>query len=190
MLGALVGLSACGDDAGPTATYSAATPEEAVRRAESAANALMSALMAKLKPALEKGGPSHAVEVCSDVAPRVLDRIRREQRVFLRRTALRVRNPDNAPDAYEERWLRAAQAQPEVRREPHSEVLETDDGGRELRYLRPIYLQPLCSMCHGPRERIQPQILEVIEARYPEDQATGFLPGQLRGVVSVRVPMR
>ena len=30
--------------------------------------------------------------------------------------------------------------------------------------------------------------LEALKRRYPDDRATGFFPGDLRGVVSVRVP--
>ena len=182
LLSALLSIAACGGEK----ESAALTPEEAIKKAESATNALMAALMAKLKPALEEGGPAHAVAVCSEVAGEIEAQVRREQGVSLRRTALRVRNKENAPDAYEEKWMRDAEAKPEVRLESWSEVV---DGGRELRYIRPIYLKALCSKCHGQRERIQPQILEVIEKRYPDDQATGFLPGQLRGIVSVRVPL-
>ena len=38
-----------------------------------------------------------------------------------------------------------------------------------------------CEACHGERESIDPDVLKTIEAFYPEDRATGFSEGDLRG---------
>ncbi|HCF96715.1 MAG TPA: hypothetical protein DEW46_16805, partial [Verrucomicrobia bacterium] len=46
-----------------------------------------------------------------------------------------------------------------------------------------------CVACHGPEEQIQPDVLAAIRAHYPNDRATGFQPGDLRGAISVEVPL-
>jgi hypothetical protein len=54
-----------------------------------------------------------------------------------------------------------------------------------LRLLRPIVMGEPCLACHGPVEGINPRVLELIRAAYPEDLAVGYQAGDLRGAVSV-----
>jgi hypothetical protein len=54
--------------------------------------------------------------------------------------------------------------------------------------MRAIRLQEFCLACHGPADSIAPAVKQVITARYPNDQATGYAIGELRGAISVRVP--
>jgi len=42
----------------------------------------------------------------------------------------------------------------------------------------------MCLACHG--DNIAPEVTAAIRAHYPEDQATGFATGQLRGAFSIR----
>ena len=65
--------------------------------------------------------------------------------------------------------------------------VETTDGGRVGRYMKAIPTGPQCVLCHG--ENIAPDLRETIQRLYPEDQATGFAPGELRGAFSVRVQL-
>ena len=49
--------------------------------------------------------------------------------------------------------------------------------------------QPLCLKCHGQPEReIAPSTMEVLRRLYPEDRATGFRLGELRGMWRVDLP--
>lgn len=160
--------------------------EAARARAADAAAKLMGALFTELQAALAQGPPEQAIGVCADRAPAIAKRIGEETGVSVRRTSLRTRNPANAPDEFERRWLeRAAE-----RGAPAVDDAEvTRDRGWELRYMRPIRLAEMCVACHGAPERISPAVKEAIARRYPEDRATGFEPGDLRGAVSVRVPL-
>ncbi|MCK6460054.1 MAG: DUF3365 domain-containing protein [Planctomycetes bacterium] len=64
------------------------------------------------------------------------------------------------------------------------------EGGRyQLRYVRVVRLAEMCTTCHGAPDTIPPAVREAVARRYPDDRATGFSPGDLRGVVSVRVPV-
>jgi hypothetical protein len=53
--------------------------------------------------------------------------------------------------------------------------------------MRPLIAVPVCLNCHGPGETINPEVRKVLSARYPEDQATGFQDGDLRGAISVKI---
>lgn len=166
------------------------TPDEAKNRAAAAAQLLMQELMSRLQSAIESGGPANAVQVCADVAQDVTDRLAAEQDLSIRRTGLRVRNPANAPDEFERDWLLRADAAVRAGETVAGlyEILESPDGGSELRHLRPIVFPGgVCSTCHGPVEQIPPEVRAILRQRYPDDQATGFQPGDLRGAISVRV---
>jgi hypothetical protein len=169
-----------------TGRPSAAVVETARRQAGDAATGLTATLFTELSRAVVQEPPGRAVAVCGDVAQRLTADAARREGISIRRTGLRLRNSANAPDEYERRVLERW-AVPGTPPAPVSEVLETADGGYELRYLRPIVLQPLCTRCHGTQEAIPPAIHDVLAERYPDDQAVGFHPGDIRGAVSVRI---
>jgi hypothetical protein len=60
-------------------------------------------------------------------------------------------------------------------------------GEEVIEYARPILVQERCLTCHGDRERLAPGVRELLAARYPLDQATGYRVGDLRGMISVRI---
>ncbi|MBZ0088891.1 MAG: DUF2309 domain-containing protein, partial [Thermoanaerobaculia bacterium] len=46
-----------------------------------------------------------------------------------------------------------------------------------------------CGACHGQPGELAPGVAEVLARRYPGDTATGYTAGDLRGAISVRVPL-
>jgi len=150
--------------------------------AEEAAGALMAALFDRLTSALAEGPPEHALDVCGSVAQEIGASVREKTGVDVRRTSLKVRNPKNGPDAWEEAWLRAAESRKDIPPAGEAHVV-----GKEFRFVRPVYVAELCAKCHGPEETLRPQVVAALKERYPDDRATGYAPGDLRGIVSVRV---
>jgi hypothetical protein len=163
--------------------------KEAVANARAAANALGKDLQTSLFAALDTGGPARAVAFCADSAQALTSRHAREG-VYLRRVSLRVRNPANRPDAGEERLLRELDSLHRARALPGEVVRagRAPDGARVVHYVRPILVQERCLACHGDPGRLAPGVREILTARYPSDQATGYRAGDLRGMISVRVP--
>jgi hypothetical protein len=43
--------------------------------------------------------------------------------------------------------------------------------------------------CHGPEEALQPEVRAALDQRYPEDRATGYAAGDLRGAFWAEVPL-
>ena len=66
-----------------------------------------------------------------------------------------------------------------------SEFVEDADG-RWYRYMKAIPAQPMCLQCHGQEEDIPADVKAVLAWEYPEDQATGYREGDIRGAISIR----
>jgi hypothetical protein len=120
-------------------------------------------------------GPMAAVDVCAKLAPELAERASSAQ-VQVGRSSRRLRNPKNAPRPWLEPLLDELAALPSAEGAQRVTPIE---GGR-YGYAEAIVLKPQCVICHG--KDIHPELAAHIAERYPTDQATGFEPGQLRGV--------
>jgi hypothetical protein len=130
-------------------------------------------LMGALKAGLAEG-PDQAIDACRVEAPAIAAGLTTEQ-VRLGRTSHRLRNPDNAGPA----WVTAVlqdYLDGEGGWQPRVVQLPANRTG----YVEPIVTQPLCLTCHGTD--LAPPVASALETLYPEDQATGFAVGDLRGV--------
>ncbi len=129
-------------------------------------------LMGALKAGLAEG-PAAAIDACRIEAPAIAERHARDG-VRIGRSSHRLRNPDNtAPD-----WVNPILSAWLTSDSREAVVVEID--ADRLGYIEPIIAQPLCLTCHG--EALAPAIGERLEALYPDDKATGFSAGDLRGV--------
>jgi hypothetical protein len=145
-------------------------------------------LQGHLKGGLENGGPTKAIEVCSQLAPSVAADLSAKYGVELGRTSLKLRNPDNAPDAWEKGVLQKFEerkaAGEDVKKIAYSEVVS--EGGKQ--YFRmmvaiPTAEQP-CLACHGGS--INEGVANKLDSLYPADQARGFKAGDIRGASSLK----
>lgn len=119
-------------------------------------------------------GPVAAIEVCQIEAPGIAASLSQEG-VRVGRSSHRLRNPDNAPPDWLQPIMDAYLDDTESRM-PRSVSLADGRTG----YAEPILLQPLCLTCHG--SELPGEVARRIEELYPEDRATGFEVGELRGV--------
>lgn len=155
-------------------------------RSEALANRFQSELQQALKAALADGGPVGAIEACAQIAPALAERLSAESGATVRRTALQARNPIAKPDAFERETMTAWRATPlDATGKPVvRSVSVSTDNGPAYRWMRAIPTQGMCLTCHG--ETLEPDVAAAIAARYPDDKATGFREGQLRGALSIR----
>jgi uncharacterized lipoprotein YmbA len=154
----------------------ASDPRRAV--ALKAKDALFEQLSARLKQVLQSGGPAAAIEVCSQEAVKIAESVGREHGVAIGRTSFKLRNPDNAPRD----WVR-----PFVEKQTDTpQHIGLDDGS--LGALFPIRLDVKCLMCHGQPDEMLDDVKLELAKRYPDDAATGFKQGDLRGWFWVEVP--
>jgi hypothetical protein len=166
----------------------AVPPPQALEQARNASKTLMGDLQKTLKAALSSQGPAAAVQVCHQAAPAIAKGISEQQRLQVRRVSLKHRSPQGKPDAYEAQLLTQWQTAKKIPEE-HAEVVMYQ-GKKVLRYLKPIRLQAACLQCHGPASQIKPEVKALLRKHYPQDQATGYKEGDLRGAVTVILPLK
>lgn len=167
---------------------SAANPEQ-IATGREVSGRLFASLMTTLQQKIAEEGPEAAIAYCRLEALPITAKIADEFPIVknVRRTALRVRNPANTPDATDRAVLKAWQKDWQPGHPPSPVVREVvnSDGQPEIRYYQPVPVMTTCLACHGYTNTIAPAIRAVIHSAYPEDQATGFADGDLRGAIVV-----
>lgn len=168
----------------------AGEPAEArLQAARAAIKDMAEKLKAQLMGAINEGGPLAAIAVCKTVAPTLAEEASQAHGMRVSRTALKIRNPANAPDAFERRvledFLARAAAGEDVAKLEHAESV-SENGKAAFRFMKaiPTAAEP-CLACHGGA--IEPGLKAEIDRLYPQDEATGFKAGDLRGAFSVRM---
>jgi len=142
-----------------------------------AKDALFQQLSGKLMSAMSQG-PAEAIAVCQQEATAIALAVGEEQGVKIGRVGVRLRNPNNTgPD-----W--AAHL---INMKKDTPVFAKLSNGHAAALL-PIKLQSQCVLCHGPKDQIPPIIQEQLTKLYPDDEATGFEEGELRGWFWVEKP--
>ncbi len=152
--------------------------EAQLELALSAKQAMMGTLMKTLSTEMAANGPAGAIAVCKERAPEVADEVGAELGVRIGRTSFKLRNPQNSGP----RW-----AQPLLEERPTEPRFSASEGGA-LGVTLPILLQTKCLGCHGAKDSLPAPIREALAELYPDDQATGFAAGDLRGWFWVEVP--
>jgi hypothetical protein len=165
--------------------------ENELIEARKISNELMETVRGLLLQEIQKGGLSSAVRVCSELAQEMTNRFSRQTGDYLRRVSSRYRNPKNAPDEYERRKLQEFDRLNHEKKlsDEYAETVE-EQGVQYLRYMKPLTVGPLCVTCHGPKENIPPEVRIILKEKYPEDRATGFLVGDLRGAISLKIALQ
>lgn len=169
---------------GPTVLAQSMAQEDLLNQAQTLASDFQKNLKGALTQAMASGGPVSAIDVCKLDAPAIADELSSEGWVVAR-TALRVRNPANAADDWERSKMEQMQRQLDAGKTPAelivAEVRNTGDG-KVFSYMQPIMTAKLCLTCHG--SQLAPPVAEALATHYPDDQATGFSEGELRGAFS------
>ncbi|MBE7542469.1 MAG: DUF3365 domain-containing protein [Bryobacteraceae bacterium] len=156
-------------------------------RARAAVQELGQKIRSLLASELASGGFEGAVGVCAEKAQAETKRYAAEQGIQIRRVSTRARNEANRPDEWERtRLLEWETALREGKTAPES--AQTTTSGGDYRLLMPIRVQAMCLTCHGNEKQIPARVRDLLHKHYPEDAATGYRNGDLRGAFSVVIP--
>ncbi len=164
--------------------------EKLTAQARAQAQVLMQELGARLKQEMTSGGPEAAIVVCKEAAPEIASKLSRESGSRVARVSLRTRNPLlGTPDAWEQSVLAGFEQRAAAGSAPgeleYAEIV-AEPQGRFFRYMKAIALQPQCVACHGGSASIPESVRMRLQQEYPHDRATGYVPGQVRGAVTVK----
>ena len=173
----------------PIATLAHANDDALLGEARKVAAMLPPKLLVALQEEMSKSGPAGAIPVCKDMAPKMAGEISQQTGWKIKRVSLRARNDARAiPDAWEKAALedfdqRAAAGESPAKLEKGEKI------GSEYRFVKALPVQPLCLSCHGSAEQLSPAVKSALGQHYPNDRATGYTEGQIRGVISIRKPL-
>jgi hypothetical protein len=144
------------------------------------------ALKSELVAAMQSGGPIEAIDVCNTRAVLIGEEVSLEQGMTLSRVSQKNRNPDNAPNEWQAAVLESFEARKAAGEAPGTlawhEVADTGTG-KEFRFMKAIPTGAVCLACHG--ETLAPPVAEKLAELYPEDKATGYSEGDIRGAFVV-----
>ena len=146
--------------------------------ADKAQKELATRLMKRLSDSIAAGGPAAGIEVCSSEAAGIAKSVAEANNVRIGRTSQKLRNPANSGPE----WV----AQVVNDKSKTRRYFNGSDGA--LAVATPIPLGKMCRQCHGPVADIAPEVKQALAKRYPQDMATGFEVGDVRGWFWVEVP--
>ena len=175
-----------------SASHALADESALLDEARGVASSIPPKLIAVLQDEIAKGGPEGAIGVCRDKAPQMAKAASEKTGWNIRRVSLKNRNPKAVPDAWERTALeafdrRAAAGEAPATLEKGEVVVE--GGVKSNRYMKALPTQALCLSCHGSDTDIAPAVRTKLQALYPDDKATGYTVGEIRGAMTIRRPL-
>lgn len=127
-----------------------------------------------------------AIGNCNVQAPDIAEQVSRLNGWQVGRTSLKLRNSDNAPDAWESSTLKTFEqlkvkgANPKTL-EAHGVTQGPE--GRQFRYMKAIPTGGLCLQCHG--SELAPDVASKLDQLYPNDKARNYQRGDIRGAFTL-----
>ena len=172
------------------ATGFAADYSDEIEASRETAKEFMQTLKKELQTSMQEGGPVNAISVCNLIAPGIANTYSARNGWEVGRTSLRLRNPNNAPDAWERSVLEAFEERKLRGEDPAQmefyEVVGVN-GDKQLRYMKAIPVSGPCLVCHG--ETLDSIVKTRLEKLYPDDQALGYREGDIRGAFTITQPL-
>lgn len=170
--------------AAPVAPAPSSAPDAAaVARGKQATGELKRRLITRLTEAMQVGTPE-AIEVCNTQAPEIAAAVSTGG-VTVGRATRKPRNPANLADGWQAEALASFEARVAAGDGLDGASWSAAGPGGTTRYAEPLVIQPVCTVCHG--DAIASDVQAALAARYPDDQATGYRVGELRGLVWAEV---
>jgi len=148
---------------------------------DSISSEMQAVLLKNVGEAIQHGGTEFAVEFCNLKAMPLTDSISEKHQVKIQRLSDKNRNPKNSLQLESDRL-----AWEKIKKEKTDFIEQSRTG--EIYYYKPISIgMPSCIQCHGKRSDISEKTLELIGLKYPDDKATGYEMGDLRGMWKISI---
>ncbi len=169
------------------------TEAKAQQFAQSVMREVLPEMVTALQQKVTESGTAAAVPFCNEFAPRFgklkIDRWSPKATEELgaksfkfRRVSGRNRNPKNAPSEAQARVLESWE-------KGSGKAAFFEEGGK-FYTMHPIKIsQPLCLGCHGSATDMDGKTAAAISKLYPQDKATGYKLGDLRGAFVTEIEL-
>ena len=134
----------------------------------------------ELKAAMERGGVEEAINYCNLHALAITDSVGKRYTATIKRVTDKPRNPENAANTEElaqiAHWRKLIEA-------GENKVVTSEETDEVRNFYIPIKIDALCLNCHGVAgESLAIENRDIILGKYPNDKATGYQLGDLRGL--------
>lgn len=166
--------------------FAQSVPQEIIDTGERVSQELLQQLGSRLKQEVSANGLLKAAEYCNRNAMTLTEEVNLHQLegTSLKRISLKVRNAANTPSEDERKVLESMQEM--LHKGKLGEYL-VEENERFYKYYKPLVIKKeLCLACHGDLSK-NPQLRQFLNEHYPQDKATGYKMGDLRGAVLVKI---
>jgi len=161
--------------------------EASIQEAKSIVKSLAGNLQKELQAAMKSGGPLNALEVCNIKAMPLTGRVAQDSGALVSRVSLKNRNPANTPNDWQSDVLKDFDQRVAAGEDPQpmasATVTELENGKHQLRFMKAIPTGGVCLACHG--QQLAPELQTKLDELYPDDKATGYSAGEVRGAFVV-----
>lgn len=182
---ALALWAGCQGESTPTLTEE--EQSQYTRKGQDIVQQVATIITSAVTKSLNDGGVAKAAQYCSYMAIPMVDTLGANHGVKIRRTSDKIRNPKDAPTERELEVFNQFASDKAAGKELQPLVEAID--AHTVAYYQPILIQPLCLTCHGVLgETMTEENYSFIKYLYPDDQATGYQLGDLRGIFSLQIP--
>lgn len=172
-----------------TAATSFADDVRLLEETRAVAAAMPPKLLMTLQEEMSKGGTVAAIAACRDKAPQMAREASAKTGWQIRRVSLKPRNPNAVPDAWEQAVLqefdRRVAAGADATTLEKAEIVSVGDKNI-YRYMKALPTNGICLGCHGNDSQIPANVRAKLRELYPDDLATGYTIGQVRGAVTIK----
>jgi len=164
----------------------AASEKQMIKESKLAIRRFSSVLKHTLKREMNKGSVQNAIAACHSGTESINRQLSAQYGWNIGRTSLQIRNPINTPDAWEKKVLLDFEKRKSngatIKQLEYSEITKKDNQP-VFRYMKAIPTATHCLKCHG--EKISSSVKDKLKQLYPQDQATGFKEGDIRGAFTI-----
>jgi len=134
-------------------------------------------LLSNVMQAIKAGGPEYAVTFCNERAMPLTDSLAKANNCMIQRVSDKYRNPANKLTEYDQEIWKQLNSST-----PANPILVAENG--KMVFYKPIEIaMASCLTCHGTAgKEINEKTAKIISEKYPNDLATGYEEGDLRGL--------
>ena len=147
--------------------------------------------LAKMAPYIEiKNKNFHPFSMTpAYVVSQIATTIRKQEYIYVKQTSDKYRNIDNKPSEDELKAISYLKKHPNAKEFVQIHTSNNDIESQHLFYVYPLKVKKSCLKCHGPKNTIEPKLYNKI-IKFYGNRAFGYKLGDLRGVISIRIPFK
>lgn len=156
--------------------------EDYLALGDSISNNAQMVLLSNVGKQIQENGVVEAVDFCSEKAIFLTDSLSNKS-IKIQRLSDKNRNPINALKSEIDK-----KAWNELQKNPDNQQLVLQENNTVYYYKSISIGMPTCLMCHGNKQTdISAETLEIINLKYPQDQAIGYKMGDFRGMWKIQL---